>query len=189
MTIKAGLDAQRKVAELLSDGNWYSVASIAKSTGLGAEAIDVLYRMEQIGAVECEIIGGRSRYRDAAQAGSLKPQPRKKPGPKPKTKPEPARQPVPKPEPPPQIVQAEPPARAAELLSEDDTVAVPFLPIKANAGEQPISERTLKIGGFSDGSFAISRNHGIRSEITLTREDAQQVVAFIQRFMQIEEAA
>jgi len=73
--------------------------------------------------------------------------------------------------------------------SEDDTVAVPFLPIKANAGEQPISERTLKIGGFSDGSFAISRNHGIRSEITLTREEAQQVVAFIQRFMQIEEAA
>ena len=95
MTIKAGLVAQRKVAELLSDGNWYSVASIAKSTGLGAEAIDVLYRMEQIGAVECEIIGGRSRYRDAAQAGSLKPQPRKKPGPKPKTKPEPARQPAP----------------------------------------------------------------------------------------------
>lgn len=76
MTIKAGLAAQRKVAELLSDGNWYSVASIAKSTGLGAEAIDVLYRMEQIGAVECEIIGGHSRYRDAAQAGSLKPQPR-----------------------------------------------------------------------------------------------------------------
>lgn len=185
MTIKAGLDAQRKVAELLSDGNWYSVASIAKSTGLGAEAIDVLYRMEQIGAVECEIVGGRSRYRDAAQAGSLKPQPRKKPGPKPKTKPEPARQPVP----PPQAVQAEPPTRAAELLSEDDTVTVPFLPIKANAGEQPISERTLKIGGFSDGSFAISRSHGIRSELTLTREEAQQVVAFIQRFMQIEEAA
>ena len=140
--------------------------------------------MEEIGAVECEIIGGRSRYRDAAHAGSLKPQPHKKPGPKPKTKPEPARRPVPQPEPPPQAVQAEPPTRAAELLSEDDTVAVPFLPIKANAGEQPISERTLKIG-----SFAISRNHGIRSEITLTREEAQQVVAFIQRFMQIEEAA
>ena len=184
MTIKAGLAAQRKVAELLSDGNWYSVASIAKSTGLGAEAIDVLYRMEQIGAVECEIIGGRSRYRDAAQAGSLKPQPRKKPGPKPKTKPEPA----PQPEPPPQAVQAEPPTRAAELLSEDDTVAVPFLPIKANAGEQPISERTLKIGGFSDGSFTISRSHGIRSEITLTREEAQQVVAFIQRFIHMEAA-
>lgn len=87
MTIKAGLAAQRKVAELLSDGNWYSVASIAKSTGLGAEAIDVLYRMEQIGAVECEIIGGRTRYRDAAQAGSLKPQPRKSPGPNPKPNP------------------------------------------------------------------------------------------------------
>ena len=192
MTIKAGLAAQRKVAELLSDGNWYSVASITKSTGLGAEDIDVLYRMEQIGAVECEIIGGCSRYRDAAHAGSLKPQPRKKPGPKPKTKPktkpEPARQPVPQPEPPPQAVQAEPPTRAAELLSEDDTVAVPFLPIKANAGEQPISERTLKIGGFSDGSFAISRNHGIRSEITLTREEAQQVVAFIQRFIHMEVA-
>lgn len=182
MTIKAGLAAQRKVAELLSDGNWYSVASIAKSTGLGAEAIDALYRMEEIGAVECEIIGGRSRYRDAAQAGSLKPQPRKKPGPKP----EPARQSVPQPEPPPQAVQAEPPTRAAELLSKDDTVAVPFLPIKANAGEQPISERTLKIGGFSDGSFAISRSHGIRSEITLTREEAQQVVAFIQRFIHME---
>ena len=39
MTIKAGLSAQRKVAELLSDGNWYSVASIAKSTGLGAEPL------------------------------------------------------------------------------------------------------------------------------------------------------
>ncbi|OAM45103.1 hypothetical protein A7Q03_06190 [Eikenella sp. NML99-0057] len=184
MTTKAGLSAQRKVAELLSDGNWYSIASIAKSTGLGAEAIDVLYRMEQIGAVECEIIGGRSRYRDAAQAGSLKPQPRKKPGPKPKTKPEPA----PPPELPPQAVQAEPPTRAAELLSEDDTVDVPFLPIKANTGEQPISERTLKIGGFSDGSFTISRSHGIRSELTLTREEAQQVVAFIQRFIHMEAA-
>lgn len=184
MTTKAGLSAQRKVAELLSDGNWYSIASIAKSTGLGAEAIDVLYRMEQIGAVECEIIGGRSRYRDAAQAGSLKPQPRKKPGPKPKTKPEPA----PPLELPPQAVQAEPPTRAAELLSEDDTVDVPFLPIKANTGEQPISERTLKIGGFSDGSFTISRSHGIRSELTLTREEAQQVVAFIQRFIHMEAA-
>ncbi|QED92874.1 hypothetical protein [Eikenella exigua] len=184
MTTKAGLSAQRKVAELLSDGNWYSIASIAKSTGLGAEAIDVLYRMEQIGAVECEIIGGRSRYRDAAQAGSLKPQPRKKPVPKPKTKPEPA----PPPELPPQAVQAEPPTRAAELLSEDDTVDVPFLPIKANTGEQPISERTLKIGGFSDGSFTISRSHGIRSELTLTREEAQQVVAFIQRFIHMEAA-
>lgn len=186
MTTKAGLGAQQKVAELLSDGNWYSISTIGKITGLDSDVIDVLFKMEQIGAVECEIIGGRSRYRNAAQAGSLKPQPRKKPGPKPKINPEPARQPVPQPEPSPQVVQAEPPTRAAELLSEDDTVAVPFLPIKANAGEQPISERSLKIGGFSDGSFAISRSQGIRSELTLTREEAQQVVAFIQHFIHME---
>ena len=182
------LSAQEKVVEALSDGRWHTAAEIGKATGLGSDAMDALVRLEDIGAVECDIINGRPQYCDAARTGSLKPQPRKKPGPKPKTKPEPARQPAPQPELPPQAVQAEPPARAAELLSEDDTVAVPFLPIKANAGEQPISERTLKIGGFSDGSFTISRSHGIRSEITLTSEEAQQVVAFIQRFIHMEAA-
>lgn len=178
------LSAQEKVVEALSDGRWHTAAEIGKATGLGSDAMDALARLEDIGAVECDIINGRPQYCDAARTGRLKPQPRKKPGPK--TKPEPARQPVPQPEPPPQAGQAEPPTRTAELLSEDDTVAVPFLPIKANACEQPISERTLKIGGFSDGSFAISRSHGIRSEITLTREEAQQVVAFIQRFIHME---
>lgn len=179
------LSAQEKVVEALSDGRWHTAAEIGKATGLGSDAMDALARLEDIGAVECDIINGRPQYCDAARTGRLKPQPRKKPWPKPKTKPEPARQPVPQP---PQAVQAEPPTRAAELLSEDDTVAVPFLPIKANAGDQPISERTLKIGGFSDGSFTISRSHGIRSELILTREEAQQVVAFIQRFIHMEAA-
>ena len=81
------LSAQEKVVEALSDGRWHTAAEIGKATGLGSDAMDALARLEDIGAVECDIINGRPQYCDAARTGRLKPQPRKSPGPNQKLNP------------------------------------------------------------------------------------------------------
>ena len=189
MSSKAGLEKQRKVAAILADGAWHTVAEIARATGLIGETVDVMDKMEESGSAESGFIRGLIRYRDPVVAVGLKPaEPdvlveRKKPGPKPKAKP--AAKPEPRPEPV-QSVQAAPP-RAADEAEDDKPIAVPFLPIAANANERTFKERPVKIGGFSDGSFIISRNYG-RAEISLTREEALEVVGFIQRFINMEAA-
>lgn len=85
-----------------------------------------------------------------------------------------------------QSVQAAPPTPAA-VREEDDTVAVPFLAVAANAHERPALEDPVKIGGFSDGTFEISRDNG-RWKMTLTRGQMLEVVGFVQKFIEMEGA-
>lgn len=79
------------------------------------------------------------------------------------------------------------PSRPAAARKEDDTVAVPFLAVAANAHERPALEYPVKIGGFSDGTFEISCDNG-RWKMTLTREQMLAVVGFVQRFIEMEGA-
>lgn len=78
-----------------------------------------------------------------------------------------------------------PEPKPAAVQQQEETVAVPMLPLQANANEKPYWAEEINVGGFLDGSFVI-RKAGGRTEMTLSRAQMLRVVGFVNQFLAME---
>ncbi|MDO4693081.1 MAG: hypothetical protein Q4A62_00420 [Eikenella sp.] len=84
-----------------------------------------------------------------------------------------------------EALKPKPEPKPAAVQQQEETVAVPMLPLQANANEKPYWAEEINVGGFLDGSFVI-RKAGGRTEMTLSRAQMLRVVGFVNQFLAME---